>query len=71
MIVLHFRSWHIIELVNCTDGLIDATFSPQRYPGELKTITLFAALLVPLIITAGSVIQLFEFIIGNLVRFDS
>lgn len=51
-------------------GLIDATFSPQRAPRELRTMTLLAALPVPLIASAGSIIQLFDFMIGNLVRFD-
>lgn len=51
-------------------GLIDATFSPQRAPRELRTLTLLAALPVPLISSAGSTVNFFNFIVGNLVRFD-
>lgn len=51
-------------------GLIDATFSPQRTPRELKTITLLAALPVPLISSAGSVVHFYNFMVGSLVRFD-
>ncbi|KAI5081712.1 hypothetical protein GOP47_0001455 [Adiantum capillus-veneris] len=51
-------------------GLIDATFSPQRAPQELRTLTLLAALPVPLIACAGSAVSFFNFIVGGLVRFD-
>eukprot|EP00250_Pteridium_aquilinum_P028284 c36898_g1_i1 orf=174-2999(-) len=51
-------------------GLIDATFLPQRAPRELRTVTLLAALSVPLISSAGSVVHLFNFLVGSLVSFD-
>lgn len=51
-------------------GLIDATYSSKRDARELRTMTLLAALTVPLIASAGSLIRLFDVMIGNLVRFD-
>ncbi|MCO5571575.1 hypothetical protein L7F22_025319 [Adiantum nelumboides] len=51
-------------------GLIDATFSPQRAPRELRTLTLLVALPIPLIASAGSTVNFFSFIVGSLVRFD-
>lgn len=51
-------------------GLIDATFSPHRAPCELRTMTLLAALPLPLIASGGAAIHLFDVMIANLVRFD-
>lgn len=51
-------------------GLLEATLTPARFPKPLKLATLLIGLTVPLLVSAGTIIQLARFIIGSAVRFD-
>uniref|UniRef100_A0A2N9F291 Vacuolar membrane protease n=1 Tax=Fagus sylvatica TaxID=28930 RepID=A0A2N9F291_FAGSY len=51
-------------------GLLEATLSPTRLPKPLKLATLLMGLAVPILISAGILIQLVGTIIATLVRFD-
>lgn len=60
----------LIHLVIFSDGLIEATLSPLRPPRQLKTVTLIIGLVVPVLVSAGPVLQLSGTLIGTLVRLD-
>ena len=50
--------------------MLEATLTPARFPKPLKLATLLIGLTVPLLVSAGTIIQLARFIIGSAVRFD-
>ncbi|XP_019090563.1 PREDICTED: endoplasmic reticulum metallopeptidase 1-like isoform X2 [Camelina sativa] len=52
-------------------GLLEATLSPIRLPKPLKLATLFISLVVPILVSSGSFIQLTGTMIGMLIRFES
>jgi len=52
------------------DGLMEATLSPVRLPKQLKIATLIVGLTIPVLVSAGTIIQFVGTITGTLVRFD-
>ncbi|KAF3776818.1 hypothetical protein EJ110_NYTH46961 [Nymphaea thermarum] len=52
------------------DGLIEATLSSMRLPKQLKVVTLVLGMVLPVLISAGSVIRLLGTLIAIMVRFD-
>lgn len=51
-------------------GLLEATLTPARFPKPLKLTTLVMGLIVPLLVSAGTIIRLASSLIGSAVRFD-
>ncbi|GAB4854943.1 hypothetical protein Ancab_023532 [Ancistrocladus abbreviatus] len=51
-------------------GLLEATLSPARLPRPLKFATLLVGLSLPVLISAGAIIQLTGVLIGTAVRLD-
>ncbi|KAJ7975066.1 Endoplasmic reticulum metallopeptidase 1 [Quillaja saponaria] len=51
-------------------GFLEATLSPVRLPKPLKLATLLIGLAIPILVSAGTFIQLAATIIGIVVRFD-
>lgn len=58
---------HILE---CLDGLLEATLSPARLPKPLKTLTLLIGLSIPFLLSSGMIIRLTATVIGTAVRFE-
>lgn len=51
-------------------GLMEATLSPMRLPKQLKLATLILGSVVPVLLSAGTIIQLIGLLTGILVRFE-
>lgn len=57
-------------LPGVTDGFLEATLTPARFPKPLKLATLLFGLFVPIVVSAGVFIRLVGTLIGMAVRFD-
>lgn len=54
----------------CSDGFLEATLTPARFPKPLRLATLLIGLAVPIVISSGGFIRLAGMVIGTMVRLD-